>query len=201
MINIPGLSELDNIFSFTAGSNDSIFTSTLMTFLSSVYVWIPTLLLVLVIILRNNDKHNSIAITVCMASCAVCVFLLNEYLIQLSIRSSLTWSLAIYIILLFKSWHSSFVFLALSIIQTFSSMYKDECGFGLSLLSTAAGLIIGVLIYFIFALLTRNRTKYIKTSSNNIYSKSGYLVNDLTVISIVIYATVIVLVFASIIIA
>lgn len=201
MIDIQGFTEIDKIISAVAASSDSVFFDIMMTYLSSIYVWIPTLILIAVIILRNNYKNNALVIFACIASSIIGVYFLSRYVIYISIRSALAWCLSIFLIFLFKSWLSSFVFLLLSTIQSFVSIFNGECRFGMFLSGLATGFIVAILLYLIYAILTNNRTKYIKSSNNNIYSRSGYLVNDLRLIVITVCVTFLVLIFLTVITA
>lgn len=170
-----------------SGRYESIFLDGFSNILSSIFLWLPLLLLTVLIILRNNDSKNSIRIFVALSFSVSASILTSRHFSPTATNAATAFCLSVFLIWLFRDLRTSFLLLATAAIYSLTYIYKGATDFTVLLTGIVSGSIISTVTYLIFKILSRRKYRFYWNNHNTEYSKNGYLVSDLEWIFCMVY--------------
>jgi undecaprenyl-diphosphatase len=214
------LIETDKYLLLGINGSDSIFWDACMLVYTSISLWIPLALLLIIVLAKNNSAKNflillglivvlafmtdGITSTLCKPYFArlrptrdfelmYAVDVVNGYRAGLysfmSSHAGNSFGIATFLMLLIRNRTLSISLIFWAIMNSFTRLYLGVHFPGDIIAGTTVGILSGVIIYYLYRYICNKQRGVRHDYISSQYTKSGYLVSDVYIVLIVLYAT------------
>lgn len=187
---------LDKKLLLNLNGSNSLFWDGFMWVATSTYIWIPTAIILLYIIIKNNKIQETlltiamIALVITLAdqiASGVCGYRGGRFGF-ISSHAANTFALTVFLSLLFKNKSLTFMLIFWATLNSYSRIYLGVHYPGDILFGTLAGCLIGYLMYLLYSFIHKRIFHQPRCISNK-YTASGYLINDINLLFTVLLLT------------
>lgn len=195
MIDLEYLNYLNESVESFIGNIDSMFLDRFCATYKTIYFWIPVAIILFFIIIRNNIRKSYLLFFMMVLAAACCYA--ESYMAEpFSWVVSVIFGVLVFLSLQIKTISFCLPFLLSALIYSFSEVY-DGLTFTAGIISIFAGTVTGTVFYWTYKLLTKNTTQQRSNNysgySHRVYTLSGYLSNDISLLQCMLYGTFIVI--------
>ena len=182
---------LDKKLLLNLNGSNSLFWDGFMWVATSTYIWIPTAIILLYIIIKNNKIQETlltiamIALVITLAdqiASGVCKPYFHRF------RPTQDPDIMYILSLLFKNKSLTFMLIFWATLNSYSRIYLGVHYPGDILFGTLAGCLIGYLMYLLYSFIHKRIFHQPRCISNK-YTASGYLINDINLLFTVLLLT------------
>jgi len=215
-MDIQGILETDRFATLALNGSDSLFIDGAAYLFSSKLIWAPMLLMIIYLVIKNNHPRTTLLLLLAIALTVVCCDQIPSVVKHIVMRprpthegtmlnlvdtvngyrggaygffsnhASNSFGIVTFLALLVKNRWFTFSTVIWAILNSLARAYLGAHYIGDILCGTLVGVFIGALFYGIYHLLSYRGAKYY---TSTLYTKSGYLVEDLTLFQCVLYGT------------
>lgn len=231
MIDLQGIIETDRLATLAMNGSDSLFMDGVAFMFSGKLIWIPLILSLFYLVMKNNQPKSFFIIvgmmilTIAMAD-QVSSSVIKPLVMRLrpsqdpimlnmvdtvkgyrggqfgfvSSHAANSFAIVTFLMLLIKEkWFGMSIFLW-AVLNSLSRVYLGVHFVGDILCGALLGVVVGLLVYGLFRLLAKDNVASARYSSytSALYTRTGYLVSDISLFLCVLYATYLFIIFYTI---
>lgn len=167
-------------------------------------IWLPILVLIIIIILRNNGINGSLIALGTLSVTIIACVAISHYLPQNfspSVKSSVFWGMTVSLMWIIHDRRFSALFIVLTAGFSILSVYDGTDTFTSVLIGMLTGIITASIVYLISKIISAidgNSDKFYWEEYKTDYSKNGYLVSDIRLLTLFVAILLISVLFFSI---
>jgi undecaprenyl-diphosphatase len=218
MIEGQSLIETDRLISLALNGSGSLFLDGIISMFTSMSTWIAVALVSLFIIFRNNTTKHMILILALLAITITCCDQLSSSVFKplferyrpsqdpdllnmvdtvngyrggqfgfFSSHAANSFGIVVFLMWLIRDFRFGFIVTVWALINSYSRIYLGVHFVGDILTGIIVGVLFGTAFYWIYRLIIRNELK--PKFSTELYTSSGYLLKDISLFRLSLYAT------------
>lgn len=222
MIDIQGIIEIDRLATLAVNGSDSLFMDGVAFMFSGKLVWVPLILSLLYLMLKNNQPKSFFIIVGMLVLSVLLADQISSSIIKpmimrlrpsqdpimlntidtvngyrggqygfVSSHAANSFAIVTFLVLLIKEkWFGLSIYIW-AILNSLSRVYLGVHFVGDILCGAVLGSVIGFLVYLLFRVLAKDNVASARYSSYSsaLYTRTGYLVGDLSLFQCILYAT------------
>jgi undecaprenyl-diphosphatase len=218
MIEGQSLIETDRFITLALNGSDSLFLDGIISMFTSMGTWIAVALVSLFIIFRNNTTKNMILIYILLAITVICCDQLSSSVFKplferyrpsqdpnilnlidtvngyrggqfgfFSSHAANSFGIVVFLMWLIKDFRFGIIVTVWALINSFSRIYLGVHFVGDVLTGIIVGIFFGTIFYWLYRFIIRNERQ--PRFSTELYTSSGYLLKDISLFRLTLYAT------------
>lgn len=222
MIDIQGIIEIDRLATLAVNGSDSLFMDGVAFMFSGKLVWVPLMLSLLYLMLKNNQPKSFFIIVGMLVLSVLLADQISSSIIKpmimrlrpsqdpimlntidtvngyrggqygfVSSHAANSFAIVTFLVLLIKEkWFGLSIYIW-AILNSLSRVYLGVHFVGDILCGAVLGSVIGFLVYLLFRVLAKDNVASARYSSYSsaLYTRTGYLVGDLSLFQSILYTT------------